>query len=85
VSFAAVTLCIASQRMFIVVDFFTDSVRKLLVTPSYRLIIFTVKYTDAPNIMRVCFLHCVLNAPSCERNGCQVQKFTYSLENANIL
>jgi hypothetical protein len=37
VSFAAITLCAASQRVFIVVSvyFFIDSVRKLLDTPSY--------------------------------------------------
>jgi hypothetical protein len=37
VSFAAVTLCVASQRVFIVVSiyFVIDSVRKLLDTPSY--------------------------------------------------
>jgi hypothetical protein len=38
VSFAAITLCIASQRVFIlvvVVYFVIDSVRKLLDTPSY--------------------------------------------------
>jgi hypothetical protein len=36
VSFAAVTLCVASQRVFIVVVCFViDSVRKLLDTPSY--------------------------------------------------
>jgi hypothetical protein len=36
VSFAAIPLCVASQRMFIVVIYFvTDSVRKLLDTPSY--------------------------------------------------
>jgi len=38
VSFAAITLCIASQRVFIIiviVYFFMDSVRKLLDTPSY--------------------------------------------------
>jgi hypothetical protein len=36
VSFAAITLCVASQRVFvIVVYFFMDSVRKLLDTPSY--------------------------------------------------
>jgi hypothetical protein len=34
VSFAAITLCIASQRVFIVVVYFViDSVRKLLDTP----------------------------------------------------
>jgi hypothetical protein len=38
VSFDAITLCVASQRVFIVVSvyFVIDSVRKLLVTPSYR-------------------------------------------------
>jgi hypothetical protein len=34
VSFAAITLCVASQRMFIVVAYFVmDSVRKLLDNP----------------------------------------------------
>jgi enhancing lycopene biosynthesis protein 2 len=38
VSFAAITLCAASQRVFVaVVDFVIDSVRKLLDTPSYLL------------------------------------------------
>jgi hypothetical protein len=38
VSFAAITLCVASQRVFIVVIayFVIDSVRKLLDTPSYE-------------------------------------------------
>jgi hypothetical protein len=36
VSFAAITLCVASQRVFAVVVYFViDSVRKLLDTPSY--------------------------------------------------
>jgi hypothetical protein len=35
VSFAAITLCFASQRVFIVVYFVIDSIRKLLDTPSY--------------------------------------------------
>jgi hypothetical protein len=35
VSFAAITLCVASQRVFVVVYFVIDSVRKLLDTPSY--------------------------------------------------
>jgi hypothetical protein len=37
VSFAAISLCVASQRVFIVVSvyFVIDSVRKLLNTPSY--------------------------------------------------
>jgi hypothetical protein len=35
VSFPAITLCVASQRVFIVVYFVIDSVRKLLDTPSF--------------------------------------------------
>jgi hypothetical protein len=37
VRFAAITLCVASQRVFIVVSVYyvIDSVRKLLDTPSY--------------------------------------------------
>jgi hypothetical protein len=40
VSFAAITLCVASKRVFIIiiiiiVAFIMDSVRKLLDTPSY--------------------------------------------------
>jgi hypothetical protein len=39
VSFSAITLCVASQRVFVVVivvvDFVIDSVRKRLDTPSY--------------------------------------------------
>jgi len=35
VSFAAITLCVASQRAFIVVYFVTDSVQKRLHTPLY--------------------------------------------------
>jgi hypothetical protein len=35
VGFATITLCVASQRVFIVVDFVIDLVRKLLDTPSY--------------------------------------------------
>jgi hypothetical protein len=38
VSFAAITLCVASQRLFtvvVVVYFVIDSVRKILDTPSY--------------------------------------------------
>jgi hypothetical protein len=39
-SFAAITLCVASQRVFIVaiVCFVIDSVRQLLVIPSYEYI-----------------------------------------------
>jgi len=36
VSFAAITLCVDSQRVFVVVVYFViDSVRKLLDVPSY--------------------------------------------------
>jgi hypothetical protein len=35
VSFAAISLCVASQRLLVVVYFVIDSVRKLLDTPSY--------------------------------------------------
>jgi hypothetical protein len=36
VSFAAISLCVASQRVFIIVVYFViDSVWKLLDTPSY--------------------------------------------------
>jgi len=40
VSFAALTLCVASQEefVFVVVYFVIDSVRKLLDTPSYLFI-----------------------------------------------
>jgi hypothetical protein len=44
VSFVAITLCVASQRVF-VFYFVIDSVRKLLVTPSYKIprkVIFTI-------------------------------------------
>jgi hypothetical protein len=35
VSFAAITLCVASQRMFVVVDFVIGSVRKFLDTTTH--------------------------------------------------
>jgi hypothetical protein len=40
VSFVAITLCVASQRVFVVVSvyFVIDSVGKLFVTPSYYVI-----------------------------------------------
>jgi hypothetical protein len=37
VSFAAITLRVASQRVFIVVYFVIDPVRKLLYTPSHNI------------------------------------------------
>jgi hypothetical protein len=38
VSFAAIALCVASQRQFVNVHFVIDSVRKLLDTPSYKVL-----------------------------------------------
>jgi hypothetical protein len=41
VSFAAITICVTSQRDFIIIDvvyFFIDSIRKLLDTPSYNFV-----------------------------------------------
>jgi hypothetical protein len=48
VSFAAVTLFVASQRVFIVVGvyFVIDSVRKLLGTPSYTKLHFDIVSHD---------------------------------------
>jgi uncharacterized membrane protein len=46
VNFAAITLCVASQRMFIVVYFVIDSVRKLLDTPSYVILVRNLKESD---------------------------------------
>jgi uncharacterized membrane protein len=41
-SFAAITLCVASQRVFIIVYFVIDSVRKLLDTLSYLRIVLII-------------------------------------------
>jgi hypothetical protein len=53
VSFAAITLCVASQWLFVVVVvvvvvvyFFIDSVRKLLYTPSYSVPVFSILTTN---------------------------------------
>jgi hypothetical protein len=42
VSFAAITLCIASQQVFVVVYFVIYSVRKLLVTSSYYVLLLLI-------------------------------------------
>jgi hypothetical protein len=49
VSFATITFCIASQRVFIVVYFVIDSVRKLFDTPSYVCfsVLFSLLYVEA--------------------------------------
>jgi hypothetical protein len=49
VSFAAITLCVASQRMFIVVYFVIDSVRKFLDILSYVLVCVLCKYAPRPD------------------------------------
>jgi hypothetical protein len=35
VSFATINFCVASQSVFVVVDFVIDSVRELMDTPTY--------------------------------------------------
>jgi hypothetical protein len=63
VSFAAVTLCVASQRVFFVVvdDFVIDSFRILLDTPSYRLhVLETTKIVFASK-SRFLFIHYYYN------------------------
>jgi hypothetical protein len=55
VSFAAITLCVASQRVFIVVVYFViDSVRKLLDKPSYYklTILFLRVLLNRPKLIR---------------------------------
>jgi hypothetical protein len=57
VSFAAITLCVASQRAFfiIVVCFFIDSARKLSDTPSYTYI---KEFPDDLWLLEICPLGC---------------------------
>jgi hypothetical protein len=50
VSCDAITLCDASQRVFIVVYFDIDSVRKLLDTPSYVLPLPLIGYAHMNNL-----------------------------------
>jgi len=56
VSFATITLCVASQRVFIivVVYFIIDSVRKLLDTPSYIHYLTEVILPSVQNIVGIC-------------------------------
>jgi hypothetical protein len=53
VSVATITLCVISQRLFIVVVvyFVIDSVRKLLDTPSYSLLQMLYKASDFGRIL----------------------------------
>jgi hypothetical protein len=53
VIFSAIALCVASQRVFIVVYFVIDSVRNLLDTPS-----FIVRLSEEPDYeLRTCILN----------------------------
>jgi hypothetical protein len=53
VNFAAITLRVASQRVFIAVAYFVTTVRKLLDTPSYVcMVIFSVGVPDR-NFVRI--------------------------------
>jgi hypothetical protein len=67
VSLAAITLCVASQRVFIFVSvyFVIDSVRKLLVKPSY---------TDIENVLTTSLIQFSrdavgVNVPVPQRSG----------------
>jgi hypothetical protein len=62
VSFAAITVCVASQRVFIVLSiyFVIDSVRKLVDTPSY-IIIFNLCCEMFPGIKCATIYVCVRN------------------------
>jgi hypothetical protein len=54
VSFAAITLCVASQRVFVfvvVVGFVIDSVRKLLDTSSYKPILLQTRLITKSEIV----------------------------------
>jgi uncharacterized membrane protein len=48
VSFMAIILCVASQRVFIVIYFVIDSVRKLLDTTSYLGVATQFGHLDSP-------------------------------------
>jgi hypothetical protein len=53
VSFVAITLCVASQRVFIIVVYFViDSVRKLLDSPSYSVDVRNSMKVDSVSIRR---------------------------------
>jgi hypothetical protein len=59
-SFAAITLCVASQRMFVVVVYFViNSVRKLLDTPSYTPKELQSLYISMPNLLFFFGIRCL--------------------------
>jgi uncharacterized membrane protein len=57
VSFGAITLCVASQRVFVVVYFVIDSVRKLLDTLSYVSLIIDLSMRTASEYRHLDKLH----------------------------
>jgi len=76
VSFAVINLHVACQRVFIVVSvyFVIDSVRKLLVTPSYFGV--TEHRHIFPLIVRICFLYFLAVFP-CKEVFSFLNIFTY--------
>jgi len=64
VSFTAITLCVASQRVFIVVSvyFVIDSVRELLDTPSYIFYIYLLANGDANTGNKIMFHVCTTSS-----------------------
>jgi hypothetical protein len=65
VSFAAITLCVASQRVFVVVYFVIDSVRKLLDTPSYHVLISPVLATCPTDVVFLCLITLTMFGEEC--------------------
>jgi len=69
-SFAAIILCVASQRVFIVVVYFViGSIRKLLDTPSYVMACFYASVTLFSHLR--CIL-CIFRIIFCEEELCSV-------------
>jgi hypothetical protein len=74
VSFATVTLCVASQLVFIFVVYFViDSVQKFLDTPSYN-VFFTSILSVGYSI-----LHLILAVPKMSSCNCYMKKQTHPL------
>jgi hypothetical protein len=70
VTFVAIILCVASQRVFIVVVYFViDSVRKLLDTPSYLLLrLENIIYRESVYrklLKTIRYTFCMFNVASC--------------------
>jgi hypothetical protein len=88
VRFAAITLCVASPRVFVVVYFVIDSVRKLLDTPSYLIKLLT----SVDSILLIwwlvffffIYIVCKLGKFSCLTRNCLYFSKMFS-ENPNLL